>query len=38
MGKRFRITMLPALHGDCLWIEYGEEGDTHHVLIDGGPL
>jgi hypothetical protein len=38
MGKRFRITMLPALHGDCLWIEYGEDGDTHHVLVDGGPV
>ena len=26
MGKRFLVTLLPALHGDCIWIEYGEEG------------
>ena len=38
MGKRFLVTLLPALHGDCIWIEYGEEGSTHHVLIDGGPV
>jgi hypothetical protein len=31
------IEMLPANHGDGLWIEYGTGGDTHHVLIDGGP-
>lgn len=29
--------MLPADHGDCLWLEYGEAGSTHAVLIDGGP-
>ena len=29
--------MLPANHGDCLWIEYGAEDDRHRVLIDGGP-
>ncbi len=33
----FRISMLPANHGDCLWIEYGSEDDPHRVLIDGGP-
>ncbi len=38
MGKCFSVTLLPALHGDCIWIEYGEEGSTHHVLIDGGPV
>lgn len=38
MDKRFRVTLLPALHGDCIWIEYGEDGNTHHVLIDGGPV
>jgi len=38
MAKRFRVTLLPALHGDCIWIEYGEDGDTHYVLIDGGPV
>lgn len=38
MGKRYSVTLLPALHGDCIWIEYGEDGDTRHVLIDGGPV
>lgn len=33
----FRISMLPANHGDCLWIEYGTEQEPHRVLIDGGP-
>jgi beta-lactamase superfamily II metal-dependent hydrolase len=33
----FRIEMLPAAHGDCLLLTYGEPGDLHHVLIDGGP-
>ncbi len=30
--------MLPAGHGDCLWIEYGDPGRPQRVLIDGGPL
>ncbi len=34
----FRIEMLPALHGDCIWIEYGEADKPHRILIDGGPL
>jgi len=34
----FRIRMLPALHGDCLWIEYGNGKRTRRVLIDGGPI
>ena len=34
----FRIRMLPALHGDCLWIEYGTGKRTRRVLIDGGPI
>jgi hypothetical protein len=33
----FRISMLPAHHGDCLWIEYGRKRKPHRVLIDGGP-
>lgn len=33
----FRIEMLPAAHGDCLWIEYGSGADVHRLLIDGGP-
>lgn len=34
----FHIEMLPAKHGDALWIEYGEGGRTRRILIDGGPL
>lgn len=35
----FRIEMLPARHGDCLWVEYGSDpGDVHRILIDGGPV
>lgn len=29
--------MLPARHGDCLWIEYGKGKTKGRVLIDGGP-
>lgn len=32
-----RIEMLPAAHGDCLWIEYGSSTAVHRILIDGGP-
>lgn len=38
MTTVFRIEMLPALHGDALWIEYGEPDDLHRILIDGGPV
>jgi len=31
------IEMLPARHGDCLWIEYGDGDKPKRVLIDGGP-
>ena len=34
----FRIEMLPARHGDALWIEYGTADRTRRILIDGGPL
>lgn len=30
------LHVLPAGHGDCLWLEYGEPGDVHRVLVDGG--
>lgn len=33
----FSIELLPAERGDCLWLTYGQPGDLHHVLIDGGP-
>ena len=32
-----RIEMLPAAHGDCLWLEYGSGTTVHRILIDGGP-
>lgn len=33
----YRIEMIQAGHGDCIWIEYGEnENSMHRVLIDGG--
>lgn len=32
----FRIEMLPAGKGDCIWVEYGPTGRTKSVLIDGG--
>ena len=31
------IEMLPAAHGDALWIEYGSERQPRQILIDGGP-
>ena len=38
MSKVFRIKLLPARNGDCVWIEYGEEESLSRVLIDGGPV
>jgi beta-lactamase superfamily II metal-dependent hydrolase len=39
MAEKFlRIEMLPARHGDCLWLEYGQGRKTNRVLIDGGPV
>ncbi len=36
-GAFFDIAMLPAGHGDALWIEYGNGGrDAHRCLIDCG--
>jgi beta-lactamase superfamily II metal-dependent hydrolase len=32
----FRIDMLPAREGDCLWIEYGDAAKPRRILIDGG--
>lgn len=31
------IEMLPARHGDALWVEWGSKKDRHRMLIDGGP-
>jgi hypothetical protein len=36
-AKFLRIEMLPARHGDCLWLEYGQGRTVNRVLIDGGP-
>jgi beta-lactamase superfamily II metal-dependent hydrolase len=33
----FNIKMLPAGHGDCICVEYGDAERPHKVLIDGGP-
>ena len=31
------VTMLPARHGDSLWVEWGPADDRHRMLVDGGP-
>jgi beta-lactamase superfamily II metal-dependent hydrolase len=36
MTKIFRMNMLPARQGDCLWIEYGDLQSPQRLLIDGG--
>lgn len=33
----FSIDLLPAYHGDAIWVEYGAEKRTHKILIDCGP-
>lgn len=33
----FRIELLPAAHGDALWIEYGDPARPCRIVIDGGP-
>jgi len=33
----FTIELLPAAHGDAIWIEYGAASRPHRILIDGGP-
>jgi beta-lactamase superfamily II metal-dependent hydrolase len=35
-GPFFDIEMLPAAHGDALWIEYGDGSETHRWLVDCG--
>ncbi|HPT25850.1 MAG TPA: hypothetical protein PLZ95_05475 [Bryobacteraceae bacterium] len=32
----FELEMLPAGHGDAIWIEYGSKRNPSRVLIDGG--
>ena len=31
----FRLEVLPARYGDCLWIEYGDAAAPRRILIDG---
>lgn len=38
MTDIFRIELLPARHGDCLLLEYGDSERPRRVLIDGGPI
>ncbi len=38
MKNSFRIELLPALHGDSLWIEYGKSTAPSRIVIDGGPI
>jgi len=33
---KFDVHFLPARYGDCIWIEYGSDDQTHRILIDGG--
>ena len=32
----FRMTMLPAGDGDCLFLSWGEPGSLRHAIVDGG--
>ncbi len=32
----FRVHMLPAFHGDCLWVEFGQADDPRVMLVDAG--
>lgn len=34
----FRIHMLAADHGDCLWVEYGDTHPPKRILIDAGTV
>lgn len=33
----FTIELLPAAHGDAVWIEYGDPKKPWRIVIDGGP-
>jgi beta-lactamase superfamily II metal-dependent hydrolase len=37
-AEMFKIQMLPAGYGDCLWLEYGNPTKPTRVLIDAGTL
>ncbi len=36
MNARFTIDLLPALEGDALWVEWGDDTQGGRILIDGG--
>ena len=36
MSTHFRVEMLPARQGDCIWIEYGDPQKPSRLLVDGG--
>lgn len=38
MKPFFRIEMLPAKHGDAIWVEYGNSKKVRRILIDAGPI
>jgi beta-lactamase superfamily II metal-dependent hydrolase len=33
----FTVELLPAAHGDAIWIEYGDATKPRRIVIDGGP-
>jgi hypothetical protein len=37
-SAHFTVELLPARHGDCLWVEYGSKRTPKRLLIDGGPV
>ena len=37
MSGPMQIALLPAAHGDCIWLEYGRGADRARVLVDAGP-
>lgn len=32
-----RLEILPAAHGDAIWIEYGDSKRPRRIVVDGGP-
>jgi beta-lactamase superfamily II metal-dependent hydrolase len=36
MRTLFRVSLLPANHGDCILLEYGDPEAPRRILIDGG--
>jgi len=33
----FRLEVLPAAHGDAIWLEYGDPRTPRRIVVDGGP-